>query len=215
MARHHNLLSNIVSVLAFACMIVVLIKELVVLALPWTFMLLAGLPGYVLADFVSGFVHFLGDTFGSERTFLIGKTLVYPFREHHTNQLAITQHNFFVTNGNNSLISLPVMLFMHLILFTHAQTNFTLAFIFALLFFLIVSIFATNQIHKWAHMQKPPLLVKLLQNMHLILNPKHHAIHHVAPYTTYFCITKGWLNPIIEKLRIFKGIRRIFGIKTS
>ena len=215
MAKHHNSLINTLSVFAFAFMVVILAREIFALALPWTIIIFTGLLGYVLADFVSGFVHFLGDTFGSERTFLIGKTLVRPFREHHTDQLAITRHNFFVTNGNNCLISLPLMLFMHVVLFTHTQTHFALAFTFAVLFFLIMSVFATNQIHKWAHMQKPPLIVKLLQNMRLILNPKHHVIHHVAPYTTYFCITTGWLNPIIEKLRIFKGIRKIFGIKAS
>ncbi|MEK9156871.1 MAG: fatty acid desaturase CarF family protein [Patescibacteria group bacterium] len=210
MAKHHNSFIGILSVFAFAFMIVVLARELTALALPWTIAIFAGLLGYVLADFVSGFVHFLGDTFGSERTFLIGKTFIYPFREHHTDQLAITRHNFFVTNKNNCLVSLPAMLLMHMYLFTYAQTSFAFAFIFATLFFLVLSIFATNQIHKWAHMKKPPRFVRLLQKMHLILNPKHHAVHHAAPHTKYFCITTGWLNPIIEKLYLFKGMRKVF-----
>lgn len=215
MAKHHNSFIDTFGVFAFAFMIIVLARELAALALPWTITIFAGLLGYVLADFVSGFVHFLGDTFWSEKTPLIGKTFIYPFREHHTDQLAITRHNFFVTNGNNCLVSLPVMLLMHMYLFTYAQTSFAFAFLFATLFFLVLSVFATNQIHKWAHMKKPPFLVKLLQKAHLILNPKHHAIHHAAPHTKYFCITTGWLNPVIEKLYLFKGIRKLFRAKTS
>ena len=64
-------------------------------------MALTPITGYLLADFASGFVHFMGDTFGDEHTPVVGKAFIYAFREHHTDQKAITRHDFFYTNGNN------------------------------------------------------------------------------------------------------------------
>ena len=55
----------------------------------------------------------------------------------------------------------------------------------------------TNQIHKWSHTYKPPALVILAQNCGLILSRKNHGVHHRPPFDKYYCITNGWLNPVL------------------
>ena len=65
----------------------------------------------------------------------------------------------------------------------------------------------TNQIHKWAHMDDRPRIVTWLQRLHLILPPEHHQIHHTPPFNTYYCITCGWLNPILARLGFFEAIK--------
>jgi Lipid desaturase domain len=65
---------------------------------------------YLAADFLSGFVHFLADNFGSAETPIIGPNFVGACREHHIDPKGITHHNFVDTNGNNSLVALPFML---------------------------------------------------------------------------------------------------------
>jgi ubiquitin-conjugating enzyme E2 variant len=45
--------------------------------------------------------------------------------------------------------------------------------------------------------------VRALQRARLILSPEHHAIHHAAPQDKYYCITVGWMNPVLERLRFF------------
>src|SRR5437764_5017775 len=76
---------------------------------PWL-ALTAFMVGFVLADFVSGFVHWAADTWGTPEWPIIGKALIRPFREHHVDQKEITRHDFIETNGNNCAISiLPVV----------------------------------------------------------------------------------------------------------
>src|SRR5690348_8670716 len=111
----------------------------------------AALLGYVLADFVSGLVHWLADRFGSPETPLLGAAFVRPFREHHVDPEAITRHDFIETNGNNCLVAVP-QLAVTLFLLEVYPGQYLRLFILALILFMSLSVFATNQFHKWAHM---------------------------------------------------------------
>lgn len=163
--------------------------------------LLALFIGYVLADFISGFVHWLGDTWGSARTFLAGSFFIRPFREHHVDQKAITRHDFLETNGSNSLASSIVLL---PVTFFFLETVSPLVFfLYAVFIVLSLSVFGTNQFHKWAHQDHPIRLIAWLQRKRLILSPIHHAVHHTKPFSSYYCITVGWLNPLLHRTRFF------------
>ena len=45
---------------------------------------------YLAADFLSGFVHFLADNFGSYNTPILGPNFIQPFREHHVDPSYVT-----------------------------------------------------------------------------------------------------------------------------
>lgn len=175
---------------------------------PWV-LLAAALTGYLAADFVSGFVHWLGDTWGSPQTPLIGQALVRPFREHHVDQKGITRHDFIETNGNNCLISIPAGLIALAIPLDPGELFGLRLFLSASITSLILWVMATNQFHKWAHADERPAWVSFLQRIHLILPPEHHAIHHAAPFAKYYCITTGWLNWPLHKLRFFPLLERL------
>ena len=156
----------------------------------------------VAADFVSGLVHFLADNFGDPDTPILGRVFIFPFREHHVDPKAITRHGYLETNGANCLISLPVVICV--LCFTSGEEDFLLR-LFA--FFFLTAIFFTNQIHKWAHADTPPAIIRFLQKYGLILSPENHAVHHRAPHDQYYCITLGWLNLPLMRLQFFTRLK--------
>ena len=157
---------------------------------------------WLAADFVSGFVHWMGDTWGSPDMPVLGPGFVRPFREHHVDPMAITRHDWIQTNGNNCLVSLPLLPPIALTPLPAASTGWTLASLFILT--LTLWVFATNQIHSWAHDDNPPQWVRLLQRTPFILSPAHHAVHHAAPYDKYYCITSGILNAPLQRVGFFR-----------
>lgn len=168
--------------------------------------LLAVFTGYVLADFVSGFVHWLGDTWGTTRTLFFGKTFIRPFREHHVDQMAITRHDFIETNGSNCLATLFILIPANLLI--PDTWNSISLFLYTVFASTSLGVFATNQFHKWAHWNTPPRFIYWLQQKKLILSPSHHSIHHRNPYDRYYCITVGWLNPLLTRIGFFRGLER-------
>lgn len=167
--------------------------------------------GIVMADFFSGLIHWGADTWGAVDLPVIGKAFIRPFREHHVDPTAMTRHDLFETNGDNLLITSPFVCW-----YLYKNSTYPIeilkddfrfqSFVYALAVFIIL----TNQIHKWSHMYYGlPAWVETLQKYHIILPKKHHRIHHVSPHETYFCITTGWLNYPLEKIRFFQSLEYI------
>src|SRR5260370_25559502 len=50
-----------------------------------------------------------------------------------------------------------------------------------------------TQIHKWAHDEKPPTGVRLLQRARVIVDPRHHRGHHALPDSNY-ALCAGWMD---------------------
>ena len=162
---------------------------------------------YLAADFLSGFVHFLADNFGSYDTPILGPNFIEPFREHHVDPKGIVGHDFVDANGNNSLATLPFMLFVWIVV---PLETWYLGYLFGAFFlFLCLAAFLTNQFHKWAHMDDPPAFVGWLQARGVILSQKHHDIHHESPYDTYYCITAGFWNPLLDRIRFYERTERL------
>ena len=78
-------------------------------------------------------------------------------------------------------------------------------------FFLFLCLAASlaNQFHKWAHMEAPPAFAGWLQARGVILSKEHHDIHHESPYDTYYCITVGFWNPLLDRTRFFERVERL------
>nr|CAB3267065.1 transmembrane protein 189 [Phallusia mammillata] len=207
----------------FLCVVVMTIHSILLIRYfqlsNLTYIIPAMFAGIITADFASGFVHWAADSWGSIEIPVLGKAFIRPFREHHIDPTAITRHDMVETNGDNFMlviipIAVSVLRFSTQTL-DEIQSNYAFqAYTFSLALFICL----TNQIHKWSHTYSGlPWIVTVLQDYHIILPKQHHRIHHIAPHETYFCITTGWLNYPLEKLRFWVGlewlIERITGIK--
>ncbi len=185
-------------------------------AATWPLLVISVFTGYVLADFVSGFFHWAGDTWGSPELPLLGPGVVRPFREHHVDQKAITRHDYIETNGMNCMISLMGESWALMVPINPEHPGWGV-FFSASFAWMIFWVMMTNQFHKWAHedREKLPGYIVWLQDHHVILNPVHHEIHHAPPYAKYYCITAGWLNWPLYKIKFFPTLERIITAVTG
>jgi plasmanylethanolamine desaturase len=175
---------------------------------------LAAFVGILISDFMSGFVHWLFDTWGTLDTPVFGRLAIRTFREHHVDQKAITRHDFIETNGHN--IALTVIYSVAALILIRPATA-TLFDVFIGQTLLCATVFTafTSQIHKWAHTDQPSKVVLFLQRIRLVIHPEHHSIHHSAPYNRNYCITVGWLNGPLRAIRFFETLERTITLVTG
>jgi ubiquitin-conjugating enzyme E2 variant len=167
--------------------------------------LASALFGYVCADFLSGLVHGMFDTWWSAETPVVGKTFVVPFRLHHAIPKEITWHGFVATNGHNCLVTAPVLAICLLVDPGTMLGASAITFLFTLCF----GTFLTNQFHRWAHEDRVGPFVAFLQRTRLILSKEAHDKHHVRPYDKAYCITTGWLNGPLHQLGFYRAVERV------
>jgi ubiquitin-conjugating enzyme E2 variant len=166
----------------------------------------AFLAALLLADLVSGTVHWIGDTFFETTTPILGPAFVANFREHHRDPQAIVRHGFAERNGSNALaIVVPLLLARAA---TPPEASGMALGAHAFLLFLTIGSCATNQIHMWAHRERVPRFVRSLQRARLILSPEHHDGHHRGDFRRCYCVTTGWLNPALDAMAFWERSER-------
>lgn len=153
--------------------------------------------GYVVADALTGLVHWFCDTFFDETTPVIGPALIAPFREHHRDPQLMTRHGFLELTGS-SFRALGPLLALYLWQVDHAPAGLD-AFVFAV----AAGGAATNLLHRWAHDPNPPAVATALHRLGLVLTPQRHAHHHAPPHAAAYCVTSGWLNPLFERMQVW------------
>jgi ubiquitin-conjugating enzyme E2 variant len=168
--------------------------------------LVAALGAYLLADLLAGLTHWLADRFFREDTRWIGPLLIAPFREHHTDPGSIARHDFATVSGNSALATAPLAVALRLL---PEPANVPALALFVFGNVLTLALFLTNLFHRWAHAPRRPPFVRWLHRTGLILTPERHARHHRGDHDCAYCVTSGWLNPLLDGLGVFPRLERL------
>ncbi len=172
----------------------------------WTWWLpLVAAAGMLSADFSSGIVHWTADTWGEETMPILGRRFLRPFRVHHVNPHDFLRRNVIDTNGDVSMIVIPLLAAAFAIPLSEPWGRMAAVYLVS---FCLCGL-PTNQVHQWAHMPQPPRWVDWLQRRGLLLSRESHARHHAAPYVVNYCITTGWCNALLTRLDFFRRLERL------
>ena len=118
----------------------------------------------------------------------------------------LIDHDWVETNGEPCFVT-AVALALLAVLAPHAQSGLSAGTVTVVWTMAIVGAWA-NQVHKWAHMANAPRLARLLQRTRLALRPNEHAWHHCAPHDSRYCISTGWMNPLLDSLGVWSRLER-------
>ncbi|HRQ64609.1 MAG TPA: fatty acid desaturase CarF family protein [Xanthomonadaceae bacterium] len=169
------------------------------------------LVGWLLADFLSGLLHWAADTWGRVDMPVLGRRLLHPFRVHHVNPHDILGRGFLDLNGDVAAVCLPFLAFALWLPLEHSHTQALSLLLTAAAGFAL----PTNQIHQWAHMPRPPRWVRWLQAGRLVLTHRGHARHHANPAGGHYCITTGWCNAALTAAGFYVALERFVTATTG
>ena len=162
-----------------------------------------------LADFVSGFFHWLEDVYAKPGMLFIHQIAV-DNELHHTRPREFLKKNWLESSWDVGLVSIFLM--------TIAWWTNTLTW--PIVLFVVLSTNA-NQIHKWAHQNSKEnnAVVRFLQKYYVLQTTRHHAKHHSKEKNTHYCVITNLLNPVLEKVNFWRQLERfnlvVFGLKTN
>lgn len=170
--------------------------------------------GFFLADFVSGFGHWIEDTYLSYCTKIPLLSGIAKDNEmHHYYPRLIVS----CSTLESMQVTTPLVLVFYSIIYIFFKTHmFTYRFLYATMFpFLLF----TNIIHKFAHMRdcEKNSILKFLQKIGLFCSSKEHHLHHTIADKKY-CVNTNYLNPILDNLgfwKLLEFIISLFGIQIT
>lgn len=144
---------------------------------------------WLMADFMSGCLHWAEDRYFRADWPVIGKYVAVPNELHHTQQRAFLAGNYWTRNWTTIL---PAALCCAIAF----PSPWCLTFVF---------VSQANEVHAWAH-QKCSRWIRMLQEIGLLQSASHHSRHHKSPFRVRYCAMSNWLNPILDEIRFWDGV---------
>lgn len=155
---------------------------------------------WLLADLLSGLLHWWEDRYANANWPVLGKWVAQPNQLHHTKPLAFLHQGYWSRNWTTIIPAL----FLFAVTVPHPSC----------LIFLFLS--QANEIHALAHRKgKVPRWVAWAQGIGVLQSPKHHSGHHRYPYARNYCAMTDWLNPLLERFNLWRKLERIVEMTTG
>ena len=150
----------------------------------------------VLADLVSGLVHWFEDVYVHRNMPLLGK-VAEENRLHHDKPRAFLAKSWWQSSWDLLVIGALVLLgAWWLGMLTVSVWVFT-----------VLSVNA-NQLHKWTHQNSAEKgwLVHSLQKLRVLQTPREHGRHHQGAKNSHYCVITNFVNPVLEKLQFWRRL---------
>lgn len=149
----------------------------------------------LIADFLTGVVHWIEDTYGVPSWPLLGASIIEPNILHHKDQVDFTKGGMLYRNYQVWGFVAASIAIVYLTGWLTWQVTLT-----------AVVASMGNEIHAWAHKRPRSRIIRLMQEMKLVCSPEQHAKHHRPPYDTNFCTVTNWLNPVLDAVCFWRGL---------
>lgn len=149
----------------------------------------------LLADFVSGILHWLEDTYGSEKTPLLGRIVVKPNVIHHHQPREFTKSPFWRRNSVTMILAAIILALGTAFLGASWQLY---------LFCALAAV--SNEMHCWTHRspEENGWFINLLHRCRILQTPAHHAVHHTDPKNRAYCVLTNYVNPLLDRMEFWR-----------
>ncbi len=174
----------------------------------WSDIVLQIFAGVIVADIVSGVVHWFEDTYGDPDWPIIGKSVIEPNIIHHSDPMKFTRAPFW--KRNRAVAPIFALALLGVVL-AGAFNAFTLS--------MLIAGALASECHRWAHLPKErvPRIVRALQHVGVLQSTAHHWSHHRHGFNTHYCTVTNVTNPFLDGLRVFRliegALEGAFGLK--
>lgn len=153
----------------------------------------------LLTDFISGFGHWIEDTYGDPNWKFLGELIIKPNLEHHQTPRSFVGRSYWSRNDVSIIFCSVIVLSASLFGFFSWQLLFVASYLSQV-----------NEIHACAHRRPEEnfAITRLLKQIGLLQSNLHHGWHHKAPYDCNFCILTSYLNPLLDRIGIWKFLEK-------
>lgn len=162
----------------------------------------------LVADFITGLVHWWEDSYGVPTWPVLGRLIVEPNIDHHLRPGIIGSMTTFFSRNWQTVV--PAVLVALALWHFVGMTTWPLALTFILAAF-------GNEVHAWNHRRRSNPIIRLLQDAAIIQTPQQHARHHRPPFDVYYCTLTNVMNAVLEAVQFWRGLEwcvwKLTGIK--
>jgi len=152
---------------------------------------------WLIADFITGLVHWWQDMYGNPTWLIIGRYVIAPNLRHHHDPRAMIKVSYWKRMNTSILAGVLICI----LCFVSRILSWQIA-----VFFLCAT--QGNEIHAIGHRtnKENGRAIIFLQKLGIIQRRKTHGWHHKAPYDTNFFVMTEYLNPLFNYIKFFEKL---------
>lgn len=156
----------------------------------------------IIADFITGLIHWWEDTYGLPSWPILGKAVILPNIEHHKHPGWIGTMSTVISRNYQTVVPALILVIIVTLIYGWLWPFFLTAILASL----------GNEVHTWNHRSKNNFLIKFLQDACIIQTPQQHAKHHKAPFDKYYCTLTNFTNAVLERINFWRGLESIIAL---